>query len=73
MGRPPLRRPCIACGLRPGNSAGVGVIPFRLVRHYRDSGARRTAISIGVGLCKRCLGDLAGRAALPARASDAGR
>jgi hypothetical protein len=63
MGRPPLRRKCVASGLQPDIGARVDVTSFRLVRYYRDAGARRTAISIGVGLCRRCLGDLNGKSA----------
>lgn len=46
---------CVFCGLQAGNSAGVKVLRYPLLRHI-DTGGRHTSVCIGsMAMCDRCV------------------
>lgn len=54
----PRRRPlatCAFCAIAAGNSLGVKVLRYPLLRHI-DRNGRHTSVCIGsIGLCDRCI------------------
>jgi hypothetical protein len=63
MGRPPARRRCFVCGIRPDNSAGVfvGACTIAQGQYVRPADGAKSrymrAASLSVGLCAACLDD----------------
>lgn len=46
---------CVFCGLAQGNSLGVKVLRYPLLRHI-DKGGRHTSVCIGsMGMCDPCV------------------